>query len=176
MLEFQDGLLARLHLDHGAATADPHAGSRYFYDLHLIMRLVRGSWPFAAQFAPPHIDLDTIDDHVGRLRHETTTNRAAGEPARNQALRGGPPHDPHTCAHLLAFAGHLRAQSDALGALVSSVDGGTPWTRHLETFLRRCSAAVQTVAGSVVQEQLPNNHTGRRGTARPRRAQPRGPG
>ena len=77
-----------MQLDRADAVTDPGRGSRCFYDLHLIMRLVRGSWPFAAQFAPPHIDLDTIDEHVTQLGREMTLTREAGKPVRNHALLG----------------------------------------------------------------------------------------
>ncbi|RSM80554.1 hypothetical protein DL991_10590 [Amycolatopsis sp. WAC 01375] len=155
LLQFQSELLTRMQLDRDDATTHPDSGNRYFYDLHLITRLIRGSWPFAAQLAPPpHIDLDILDDHVDQLQRDMARTREAGKQVQNKLLRGGPPDDPHASAHLLAFAGHLREDSDALPALVSSVSGGSLWGRELEAFLHHCSATTQAAAEPHVKAEL----------------------
>ncbi|MFD6068665.1 TniQ family protein, partial [Amycolatopsis lurida] len=154
LFEFQDQLLTRLQLDRDEATTHPDSGNRYFYDLHLITRLIRGSWPLAAQLAPPGIDLNVLDDHVDQLRREMAQAREAGKPVHNKLLRAGPPDDPRASAHLLAFAGHLRQDHDQLRTLVSSVSGGSVWGRELEVFLRHCSATTQAAAEPHVKAEL----------------------
>jgi hypothetical protein len=160
LLALQDQLLTRMQLDHNGSVLDPAAGSQYFYDLHLILRLIRGSWPFAAQFAPPHVDLDVISDHVDQLHRDMSQIRETGKPDRNLPLRGGPPKDPRASAHLLALAEHLR-NDDALSALISSVPASTPWTRDLQAFLVHCSPALQAVAVPYIQSHLPASKASR---------------
>ncbi|MFK0244184.1 TniQ family protein [Amycolatopsis azurea] len=169
LFEFQDQLLTRLQLDRDEATTHPDSGNRYFYDLHLITRLIRGSWPFAAQLAPRHTDLDILDEHVDQLRREMVQTRETGKPVHNKLLRGGPPDDPHACAHLLSFAGHLRESSDALRALMSSVSGGSVWGRELEAFLRHCSATTQAAAEPHVKAELSKVRATRRNEGPPPR-------
>jgi hypothetical protein len=153
VLAFQERLLARLRLDQPERRG---AGdSRYFYDLHLIMRLIRRSWPFAARFAAPELDLGLIDGHVAELDHEVSRLRAAGQQVSDLRLRGGPAADPRTCGHLLALADQLRTDGDALTELVVSVEGDSLWFRELEQFLRHCSPRMRTAAREHVAASLP---------------------
>lgn len=62
-------------------------------------------------------------------------------------MRGGPPEDPHTCAHLLTLAGHLSANHYTLRELIPSVTRRSPWIRELQSFIRHCSPALQAAAG-----------------------------
>jgi len=174
LVDFQRRALRNMRLDQPDTPPDSRGLGQYFYDLFLIMGLIRASWPVAAQLALPQTDRDAITTHVEHQQRQIAQRREDGKRAWDLTRHDGPPDDPHTCAHLLALADHLRpdggtAPGGKLDVLISAVIGRRSWFRHLQVAGEPCSPELRAITAPHIAAHTPVPRPRRRDEAPPPR-------
>jgi hypothetical protein len=177
LLAVQDQLLRHLQLDRSGPITAPRQPAHHFYDLNLLTRFIRVTWPTAGHFAPPQVDLEVIDDHVEQLHQDMARAHDVGKPVWNLPLRAGPPEDPFACGHLLALAERLRTSDDGgLEAVFAGASGDMAWVRQVEIMLRHCSPALRSATTPYIDALKPPKRISQRGAVQvKRRRQPTPP-
>jgi hypothetical protein len=106
------GLLTADQPGEAVSLGQPTTVSRYFVDLRILSALLQASWP-AGRDLTDQADVDLVDEHVRRVRHQIASDRSAGRQVLESLVYDKPPMDSATAAALLGAADRILASEPA---------------------------------------------------------------
>lgn len=173
LLALQDRLLTLLRPDeaeHIVTVGRPASVSQYFFDLRLLISLLRVSWPEAQHHAPHWLNTDAVSQHLERQQALASGIAPARGRTRDLLTFDGPPLNADVCANLIAFADDILGMGDETSAherlqpLLMKVLGRDSWTRHLLATESYCSVGLRAALDDHLRLLRPNRQRDREKT------------